>query len=584
MPVIGKRRCGCDCKNQTIDADQGPHNVCCRRDEGLGTPTRYGVAFECSHDWPLYTTNVPDSPCPAFWPVGVYPSITSACSSPDSISPCSVPDGLAMTYPVLELKKDCIVNAIAPSTTEPVEYNSCSYSNAMYIIGGSIIGSGCLLHSVFDSQLTELNNPSELGRLFPPYKTYVPPNIEYVKGDYYRDSALVHWEWFNGPNPAERVATDWVHLWHLDLDAATVYLEWCYDYVLNQMNGGLGKPRPRYEALSTDWDLWGRNTMVLTNPEDWPSLRPNICVFAIGAPKVPSNPCATHTQRCVCCDPGGDTINIHVVVSGCIVFPPGAVYEADLIGTRLYPGGYTGTGTGTSGVPCGVVAPSGVCGFFWATFDPGGESEPCPETTGTGPSDGKEWTGNIGIAFYCTGSGVGPTGSGPPIVVDLYCEYNGPDGLCYDGPYNASVSETLCNCDGWLAAFTASDLPCCCGSIQTCCCEGAIPGVLTAEIFVDRSALGLSNITADFLITHSGGVWTGSGDVGGSNVIINFECVDLGTSGCFVQVSLKCEEDATTWVLSVTDQHCPPAFEVVANGTGLGFCFSGSPVTVTITG
>jgi len=436
MPKIGKLRCGCDCKNQTELVEQGYVGTgtaladapCCDAYPN-GTPCRYAIIFECGHDWPLM---VQSSCLTGGTEIGGLIYVPYGVLLNENLEGlCQAPTPLGLTFPVMEVLRDC------PSDIT----GECIYTNRLYY--NFIKPSGFETHMA-TSYLIDRGADAENIK-FPPYRLNAGA-VEYTKARYGRG--------FADPNRGPDIDDDACYhpydlgfeystLWELKIAASPVSLEWVYDDVLNAMpqfaetgtGSGPNPHRPRYEAVDT-WNLWGRNTMVLTNPEDWPALPKSICVVPESYGGI-VNQCTSHEQQCTCCDIGEATGVIWPTITGC----------DKLNGT------YTGVSqryVDGDTLPPGVTMPGDApCGFFWSLIGPDDECD----------ISGTTWSSTIGLMTYCDGT---------TQHVVPYC-YN-VDTSQFVEQTEATVTVQECTCQGLYFEFElSSDLDCCCPPIVPAC-------------------------------------------------------------------------------------------------------------------
>lgn len=525
MSKVGKNRCGCDCKNQTVDSvGTGAlgtgvgYNYGCCASLADGGPCRYAVLFECLHTWPLwidatgYTCGivVDETAIPKI-PVGVLLNSTNGID----LTACAIPSPLAMTFPITELQREC-------NTSN----DQCIWSQKLY--RNSLKGIDEITHMA-TSYLVDALAESETIR-FPPY-SLASGEIVYHAARYERTNVDPNY----GADPAvdgscaHYEITNSTTLWELNLSASPPSLEWVYDEVLNAMPrfGGAGTDgtgttsshRPQYLATAA-WDVFGRNTMTLQNPEDWPSLPRNVCVVAVDGGLLDSQCDGGPSFNCACCDPGGDAIFIKLSLTGCGI----AVVLEDFGLNRR---------TDATDLP-GVTVPAGACGFFWATTSIGdgvGCTDPGSDLGTTG--DDFIWGGSVGIAIWCDGTDWQAT---------TYC-YEGREGI-WRPQGTTTVGTFDCLCAGPQLDITLpAEMDCCC----QCACADDVPDTVYADV---AYTCGISRSGTVTLVKDINDVWT-STDIASTPLvdvinIIKFWCendqwnifIDFVNADCTYTASL----------------------------------------------
>lgn len=568
MPKIGKNRCGCDCKNQTVEAQQGYTGTgtrlnpapCCDAWPN-GTPCRYAVIFECFHEWPLICNDYVCGDLP-FQTMINKPFGVSLNEDANS-QLCTIPSPLGLTFPVMELMRDCGVDITG----------GCAFTNKLY--NNSKIAP--IITHMAPSYLTDQYPNAEINK-FPPYHLNAG-NIVYHQADFKRAYAYPGYGDDTEVNPAQPScfhAEDGTTLWELKIGLDRPTLEWTYDYVLNSMprfgatqvgdcsfspagtgtgtHASVSSHRPRYVADAA-WDLWGRNTMTLQNPEDWPSLRPKICVVALQTGSW-TNPCETHADQCECCDPGGD-LPFSVTIGGC---------------SRLA-GSYSFILERHYGAPpyCGVNEPTAPCGWFWATIGTG--STDCP--TGTVP----EWSGEVGFLIYCDKS------PDIPYKIKIYCYRN--DTACWVYQTDATITLYQCTCDGPFFVFELPNtISCCCEveNVQTNCCPDPIPSGLTATITSSCSAINGAVIPLTYNSTDNN--WCGTITIGGYEWrVCQADATLMGSPYCPIQLDCRAV-GSPSWLTVMSpssngDMTCRPFYQS-ASGSFSDSCQCSGSHTVTV--
>lgn len=425
---------GCNCWNETEPLDisglgDDYYAPCC---DGEPSPCAYVVLFQCDHDWPALRSD------------GDLMGLPAAAGDAKGV--------FKWFYQVHRLGKEC--------------GNSCLYSET---------------HKLSE---TILNNDWECSKMIPcgervrfaneqhTFPQYNYPPLEAIKacyqsristGDIVCIASCDHPS--EGP-VSEETEVEYYRFWELDISAGT--LTWNFTGVPGRGNpialfASLGKSPPLYEADNA-WDRWDRNSMTLSNANEWPSLPSHICVKAhnVGIPKV----CDTNADQCNCCDNGEDTAIFGVSLStecarleGCNAIASTRVRDAVAF-EATYPGAsYPGS------APCGV----------W------------PFTVGDGDgcvSESVSWGGSVLIVVYCTGS----TYAG-----DVYCFNAELEEWVFQGNLDVTDFRCLDNCERftcagneyvicctWVIAATLPEIDCCCPEgVETDC--GTIPTVITVS-------------------------------------------------------------------------------------------------------
>lgn len=432
MTMLGKHTCtGCDCKNQTEEVSPllsttgtgtALRDAPCCDAYPDGTPCRYAIIFQCEHAWPLW---MPSSCLTGGVEIGGVMHVPyGVLLNENGEGLCQVPSPLALTFPVMEVLRDC------PSDVT----GECIYTNRLYY--NFIKPSGFQTHMATSLLIDRVTDAAV--NKFPPYRVNAG-EIEYVKARYGRAYA--------DPNRGPDVDDDdcyhpydlefeYSTLWQLKIGGSPASLEWVYDDVLDAIpqfapvgtGSGPNAHRPRYEAIDA-WDLWGRNTMVLQNPEDWPALPRTVCVAPESYGRI-VNRCSSHEEQCTCCDIGESTGVIWPTITGC----------DKLNGT------YTGVSqryVDGDTLPPGVTMPGNApCGFFWCLIGPDDECD----------ISGTTWSSTIGLMTYCDGT---------TQHVIPYC-YN-KDTSQFVEQTEATIITQECTCKGLYFVFElAADLDCCC--------------------------------------------------------------------------------------------------------------------------
>lgn len=452
--AIRSRRCGCDCNNSTVAASGlvGATGVvsarsCCQSYSDV--PCQYAVMFECYNDWPLWTR---DDTCGTdVFGDGILRTpyyVPQNYDSPYGPTDCSGPPSpLGLTFPVVGLVKDC------PTDID----GSCSYTNKLYFAPNKVASD----YTTMSPSIISNIKPNAAQNTFPPISKSGSDPIQFIEAQYeidtpatgvineYIKSLCNHGDMFGSYNDSSHMT-----LWRLSIGSGTVALEWEVDEVLNAMprfgatvvsgvitgsgNTGVSPYRPRYVAEDT-WNVWGRNSMDLQNPEDWPNLKRRICVAALNRGEVNLR-CDSHTDQCNCCDAGGDAANVTFTVTGCSGIA--GTYGGTMVRIR-----------NSGDLEAGVTIPgSAPCGIFWGTF--GGTGDICAIS-------GVNWSNQLGLSIYCDGSNYN---------VIPYC-YQSDSGV-YVQQTAATVNTETCGCYGVDLDFTLpSDLDCCCPSAETICSE-----------------------------------------------------------------------------------------------------------------
>lgn len=534
--AVREKRCGCDCLNQTVAATGlvTPTGTpitarpCCSGWSD-GTPCRYAVMFECFNDWPLWTGTA----CGRV-PAGVTLNW-------DGSDYCGIPSPLGLTFPTMEVIRDCL----GDTTGE------CLYSNRLY----NNVKIGQIVTHMAPSYLTDHYDSGVSVNAFPPYSS-TSSGVIYHEADFNR--------YVDNPDYGDTEAdptkpecghyADGQNLWELSIGSNPAILEWTYDNVLSRMtrfggntiSGGgnvSGVNRPRYVA-ETGWALWGRNTMHLQNPDDWPNLKRRVCVAPLDIGYV-NNPCSSHSDQCVCCDIGGSGLPFSVVIGNCNRLA--GSYSWDLIrqtGTPPY---------------CGVSEPTAPCGWFWTSIGTAGS---CP--TGVTP----EYGGQVGFLIYCDAAP--PTS---PYNIDLYCYRN--DTSCWVSAGSATITSFQCLCDGPYFSFTLPAIDCCCDVPPDCTCTPP------ATLYMDITGCSCWEATAVALTYNS-----------------TTECWEHTSqiNDCVLTATLCCIADEWTLTLSPLNAMCGDQLASAASGTcdpfTLNFTMalssdccspSGGSITITVT-
>lgn len=462
---FGKTCGGCNCNNATEpstqpDTEDVPCLECDSTDE---VPCRYAVIFQCGLAWPLVVKE-------------------GETTSPFGFTGQTLQ--MPMTFPVVELKKDCICGPL---------YSQRGYSTIWANLNGPDVDHSILIDA---NLIDDLDTGLPFWK-FPPYAlTGDPPKIEYRGAKWQRKYENGTAEIFNleveclnrAPNvcfalinelpiPAvEDTEPFGLKLWNLDIESDPPKLVWG-DFggpgsifpdgtTYNDMMTALGRNLPIYVADGT-WDVWGPNSMTLQNPGDWINLPRQVCVVPVDqresrteayeglVPRFNLNKhCVDRQSSCKCCDNGNDL---------CIQFPPCNGPAQNLFLTRIkeeveLPEGITWP---TAATPCyvhGVQVPNG------------------------GPY----------VVIYCDGE---------TYLMDLWC---------YDDDEEEWVKEVdglvadsfECGCQEPRFEFTIPPIPCCAEDVQTCCCDEAVPANLT--ISFDCEGFGDDN---EFTLTYDEGAW-----------------------------------------------------------------------------
>lgn len=445
----GKFCGGCSCKNATQDATipDTEDLPCLECDGTTEVPCRYAVIFQCMLDWPLtYTNESNEEIAPFGWPA--FPPEPN----------------VMMTYPVVELKKDCICDGV--------------YSQRAYPVGMS--------HSILVDSNQFAEDISTFGPLyrFPPYTlTGDPVAIEYQPAVWQRpvilgtDGGLAsnHFnpEWTclnpfrsvcdylanNEPIP-DIMEPIGAKAWSLDIESDPPTLTWGAlsgtgavlpnGSTFNQLFELLDRTLPIYVA-DGPWSVWGQNALTLQNPLEWINLPRRVCIVpvdqfeartefygfnnvegdvprfnlsqTIGGSWLPQ--CVSRLASCSCCDNGLDLC----IASPCpawgdyISLQRTAFAEQD-----WWPEAAT---------PCSV---------FTALV-------------------GTELVGTAFIVVYCDGE---------TYRLDLYC---GEEKIV-----DSQAADTLsCTCQEPRFSWNIEGPIPCCGGVETCCCDEAVPENLTVS-------------------------------------------------------------------------------------------------------
>lgn len=429
-----------------------------------------------AHDWPC-CENFTDSEAPCHYIVKWLCDRTVTITGDIDAE---------LTCPVMELRKVCWVGC---------EWVCMRGS-------GDVIHSACLTDQTANALQT-----------FPPAAS---PPFAYHAGDYGAGNACI------APQETESIFPLWT------LEAAgmaagdvtltltsTTILAWA---ALNSL------PTPVYSNVNT-WEPFGSNSPGESAPQGnemiidpavhpyWPMLPRAICVEAMDDTGASANPCDTHEHRCGCCDFQGDTATFGITVDGCEGLNGCQVVTSDRISEGEEPAGVTWPG-------------STVC-----------DAWPVYLTASAGCSD---WSGEVLILFYCTGS---------TLAGAAYCYSNVTEEWEHQG--SITVTSYKCITDGcetvecggediefcctWLIGFTVPPLECCCDTVEDPCCETPMPISLTA-----------SDGTNSVVITHSGGSWTVTPSVGSTFAGCTF------TSGAGRSIALQCFGGGV-WYFAVDD-------------------------------
>lgn len=546
MTKIGKLRCGCDCKNATreVPVESEPfgtgtgssqrwlHFPCCN---GTPAPIRYAIIFECFNPWPMWNPGSTASYC-AEYNIGGVP-VLPACvrlncrrTAPfpgGTCESCLAPPGLSLTFPVTEVRKACVFDWFD---------DACSYWQSLhydYLLPETIDT------YMDDSALYDMR-PDAVADKFPPYR--IQPGTGSNAGEIIEYGSA----WFGTADVGYADKTPSI-LWYMDIDAEPVYLEWWYDCALAQMNGGAGKARPRYEAIRT-WERFGRNTMVLTNPEDWPSLRPKICVVPAAGRHI--SPCNTQEAMCGCCDPGNDVSIWAVTINGC------------LNGTHIVIGHRKRR---ASEVPCGIEFPANApCGAWEILFSVDNE---CEGGTGTA------WGSQIYELVWCTGPGqyqgdvycfdteAGCWSKKGSISVSSFQCIKGCKAFDQYGneiPYEPTEDQAFVFCCDFVVVFTIGEIPCCCSGLPPCSC--APTGTPDPPLYIDveSSSCGPAFETTSTVIaprTLDASCWEASGAGSGGMP----PAIDI--------IRICCSGDVWTCTLTLVPAGCGSPTTVAASGT-----------------
>jgi len=511
-PVSPVRCEGCDCRNETVDADPyypDQYGItgtglsekdwpCCNEE---AAPCSYAVIAECEHEYPATE----------FLGSASYGGLLKPTGFPSGEDP-------KLLYPIFELKKECITG--------------CRYSWNYNLITDP------RMYPVDTSGVT-------LTEGFPTYRT-VDGEIQHVKP-----------RWRPGNNIGCLVGEEPDYrLWSLvDITANPVQLTWDFHGLPGENDPltQLGVSAPVYESVS-GWIRWGRNRMRLTeaSQREWPSLRPEVCVVAVDYPYLP-NPCETLLDRCNCMDPGTAQTSFDVTIAGCSNFSGTYTvlfsrYRQDLGDT----------------LPCGVSYPaSAPCGVFWSDNPIGTGEEICV-------NEGVNWTGSaLGFLNWCDGAnyhvelfcynldtecwvsqGEATITVQEPRCQGMYLEFTLPpinccctaSTPCTCGDINYSDSLTIeivapdCPAiDGLTANLTASSNPACDHVGQTRCasqdayivfwltCDA---GVFRLRVTVDTIGITSSNIIGSGAYSYNEVAST----VSSSPFMIEFPAASVGAS------------------------------------------------------
>jgi hypothetical protein len=476
MTLFGREACGCDCRNETRTLDPTYPDTstrtgrwgCCGNEtppeEGIpgGVPSGYAVLFECEHPWPWQLgdrwwvdanefqggggTAMPSMTYPIHFlgkvcTHGCVYQAREGAGQGACVVPCPPEESLQSSY-----FRVCRLENQVPGANS--EFPAYRYKNPPapdgesqfdYVRHWLHLGTNTRLQNVFGGGVFGTINEPDPG-----------PDDDRNCG-----------RWLQNINPiGGQGALDFV-TWVLDVKENGVgILSWAIP------NGSpavaerfsllrRGRPIPTGGVTyisDANWTAFGRNTLTLQNPQDWPSLPEKVCVVPVHWPFM-AHRCDDHESFCKCAE-----------FSNCDSLPFSVRFCEDETSTAL---SMASSRDLPWTDPPGVSVVDSPCGYWWGTY----ASYLCTGFTA------------MGFQVWCDGS---------EWHVKPYC-YNG---TTWTAQAEADVSNYSVACDGIRFTWTAGEIEClCCPPPECCPCadlpsEGTISDGTNSYTIVKNCAVG----------------------------------------------------------------------------------------------
>lgn len=511
MPLDGRRQCGCNCSNQAEWDPEGvsvPPALCSACSDN---PCEYLAIFDrCDYECDglmssllnrIFSTDTND--------YGVIPLIKDECRFEDHCV-WSYKDSLTALPTTVSTQRD---KYIASLSGECVYRSGVPFWAKFFGVFGSL-----------------LNTLSGFIGAVPTFgcqgKNYVGAPATQPCGWYdYAGLTCVGWlaweEWLADPGTFNR--------WELDISGTTATLTGTTD-----SGSTVSYSTNNWECPDDTANPPKRNTLTMTS---YPDGIPGCKKFPKAVCIVPGytqflTPCNSVADMQACCDAGADE----------------ACFDVDFLDCS---GGLSTTVSITTtrnvGLPAGVSAPAGVCGYFWGTAD--------VDCT----TSGKTSSFTAGLLVYCNGANW---------IVGQYCYSSGAwSAIC-----TTTASLTSCCPNFRITWYCTGTTTCCCTpstTVTTLCCATPVPKTLFATISAPAGGGGVvpacTAINGKVVtLTYNGATaWVGTFSAGTCGTLtVTFTVLELTNTPVG-----SCVE-----TLSITDGSGNVCFSVADGRTLIGGC------------